>query len=89
MTWSGAAENSYVLITVAAHGRYDYVFFCAAAAAEGEFTVPPFTLLGFPSSAVIQSPGVSNIAYQTFSAKGLDLGVATASVSVTAASSNP
>jgi len=94
VTWSSAADNSYVLISASASTRVgssylNFALLCAAAAADGQFTVPAYLLLGAPTGTSIQSVGVSDITYTTFSAMGLDLGLVTSSTSVNAKTTSP
>jgi uncharacterized protein (TIGR03437 family) len=82
VTWSGGASGSYVAIegSVSAggvSGRYT----CLTTQSAGQFTVPPYILLGLPAgTGTTLVENVSN--FTTFSTTGLDYGRAYAAVEV-------
>jgi uncharacterized protein (TIGR03437 family) len=80
VNWSGGASGSYVSITGSSTstigGKAVSVgFTCIAPVAAGQFTVPPSVLLSLPAGN--GSLDVGDYAnFQTFTAPGLDLGIA-------------
>ncbi len=87
ITWSGADPASTIRISgyslVQSTGASSS-FSCRAAAADGQFTIPPFVLLSLPavtaaSNQLVGDLGVDEQAAPVpFTATGLDLGFATA-----------
>jgi uncharacterized protein (TIGR03437 family) len=94
VNWSGGDPSSYASITGLSYGSVNgsttaFVvgdFTCQAPTSAGTFTVPPAVLLSLPPSDTIagislSSLSVSNITVPvTFTATGLDLGLAQATV---------
>ncbi len=92
VTWTGGAPNSFVQISgmsAAVTGAITLPgvsFTCAAPVAANQFTVPSTVLLALPAFGSIPPLGtlsVSNIAGQTFTAPGLDLGLVSAAMNFT------
>jgi hypothetical protein len=89
VTWTGGASGAYIVIsgssaplTPGVSGSYT----CTAPGAAGQFTVPPYILLGLPAG--VGTTSVENATNSTsFSASGLDSGVASGAVTVLANSS--
>jgi uncharacterized protein (TIGR03437 family) len=93
VTWTGGDPNGTVLIagTSVSGTAADSVgasFNCTAKASDGQFTIPPAVLLAMPPSVVVS--GVStgsllvgtNTTPKSFTASGLDMGYAVATVDV-------
>jgi uncharacterized protein (TIGR03437 family) len=86
--WSGGGSSQIVLVGGASTDQKNQVaagFFCSAPAAQGSFTVPPNVLANLPASLgenAEQTLGALMVAtmpdapFQTFTASGLDTGLA-------------
>jgi hypothetical protein len=86
--WSGGSSSQIVLVGGASTDQKNQVaagFFCSAPAAQGSFTVPPNVLASLPASLgenAEQSLGalmlgtMPDAPFQTFTASGLDTGLA-------------
>jgi uncharacterized protein (TIGR03437 family) len=86
--WSGGGSSQIVLLGGASTDQKNQVaagFFCSAVAAQGSFTVPPNVLANLPASIgenAEQTLGallvgtMPDVPFQTFSASGLDTGLA-------------
>jgi hypothetical protein len=84
MAWTGGASNSFVRISGSssptAGASYPMgSFSCTVAASAGQFTVPAYVLSALPAGS--GGVTVANSNYQTFTAMGLDVGIARAIVS--------
>ena len=88
VSWTGGDPSSLVFITGfsstgSGSDAYNSSFTCYAKVSDGSFTVPSYVTLAMPASAVISGAplgGVSVGSYttpKTFTASGLDYGVAT------------
>ncbi|MDP2998207.1 MAG: hypothetical protein Q8N47_12025 [Bryobacterales bacterium] len=87
-SWSGGGSSQIVLVGGASTDQKNQVaagFFCSAPAAQGSFTVPPNVLANLPASLgedAEQTLGALMVAtmpdapFQTFTANGLDTGLA-------------
>lgn len=91
VTWTGGDPAGTVMIigtasTGSASDSVGATFNCTAKASDGQFTIPPAVLLSLPVSAVVQGvpTGAMILATATnaksFTASGLDIGVALATV---------
>jgi len=79
--WTGGASGTYVTMSGSASANgVSGSYTCIAPVSAGQFTVPPYILLGLPAGS-----GTSMLAnstnYTTFTATGLDFGFAIGSVS--------
>ncbi len=91
VTWTGGDPTGTVMIlgTASSGSAADSVgatFNCSAKASDGQFTIPPAVLLSLPVSAVVQGVPTGSMILATatnaknFTASGLDIGVALATV---------
>ena len=91
VTWTAADPASSVIISGYSMGP-GVGFNCTAKASDGQFTVPPIVLLALPPSAINESDGIDTseaslqvgviTAPVTFTATGLDVGVAISSIAI-------
>ena len=86
VTWSGGNPGTYVYITgvsTAIPLGVQAGFTCLAAVDAGQFTVPAQVLLGLPAGS--GGTGLQDNVYSTFTATGLDTGLAVGNVNYSAA----
>ena len=83
VNWSGGASGSYVwIVGSSSSGTASASFVCYAPQSALTFTVPSYVLLALPPSSSTGSLGLENVtAPVSFSASGLDYGLAFAGVS--------
>jgi hypothetical protein len=86
VTWTGGNPGTFVSISGASTASGVTVgYLCLAPVEAGEFTVPPFILLGLPSGS--GSTLVQNIISSPLSASGLDIALKLATISYSVNSS--
>src|SRR5579871_2995077 len=80
--WTGGDPNGFVSISgyaTVASGNAGAMFTCVAPVSAGTFTAPPFVTLALPASATGGVTLAGSSAPVSFTAQGVDVGLATAS----------
>jgi len=83
LTWTGGAAGSYVTISggsASADSLRSGSFICTAPVAAGQFTVPSYVLAVLPAGNGTVT--LANSTYSSFTAPGIDVGLALGSVSL-------
>jgi hypothetical protein len=81
VTWPGTGSSAYVLISGSSATSAGATFTCTAALTDGQFAIPQEVLLSLPASAIggVLSVGFYSVP-QSFTASGLDFGLADVSL---------
>jgi len=79
--WTGGAAGSYVIMSgSASSGTASGSYTCIAPVSAGQFTVPPYILLGLPAGSGNSQLANASV-FSNFTASGLDYGYAIGEVS--------